>query len=34
MDNDVDLDKYRLVKEFNEFDLGSKEDKEFKLTDE
>ena len=34
MDNDVDLEKYRLVKEFNEFDLYSKEDKEFKLTDE
>ena len=34
MDNNVDLEKYRLVKEFNSFDLYSKEDKDFKLTDE
>ena len=34
MNNDVDLEKYRLVKEFNSFDLYSKEDKDFILTDE
>ena len=33
MNNDVDLEKYRLVKEFNSFDLYSKEDKDFILTD-
>ena len=30
----VDIEKYRLVKEFNSFDLYSKEDKDFKLTPE
>ena len=34
MDNYEDLEKYRMIKEFNDFDLYSKEDKEFKLTDE
>ena len=34
MDNDVDLEKYRLVKEFNSFDLYSKEDKDLEITSE
>ena len=32
MDNDVDLEKYQLVQEFNSFDLYSKEDKDLEIT--
>ena len=34
MDNDVDIEKLRLVKEFNSFDLYSKQDKELEITPE
>ena len=34
MNDDMDIEKYKLVKEFNEFDLYSKEDKELEITDD
>ena len=34
MNNDTDIEKLRLVKEFNEFDLYSKEDTDLVITDE
>ena len=34
MNDDIDIEKYRLVKEFNSFDLYSKEDKELEITND
>ena len=34
MNDEIDIEKYRLVKEFNSFDLYSKEDKELEITED